>query len=221
MLLADVDGERLASACQQVARHGTSVHTITCDVARYEEIERLAEAAYGLGDVQLVCSNAGIQRPGRVWEFDPQTWRHVLEVDLMASVHICGVFLPRMIDSGRPGHLLITGSMASVSARGGNGPYSVAKHGLLALAETAQQELTAAGHPIGVTLLMPGLVATPLVKEYGKAPGAITAERAAEVALTAVAEDRLFAFTHPDRIDGIRERFAAIVEERTPPVAGM
>jgi NAD(P)-dependent dehydrogenase (short-subunit alcohol dehydrogenase family) len=221
VLLADVDGDRLASAREQVAAHGTSVETITCDVGRYEEIERLAEAAYGLGDVQLVCSNAGIQRGGAVWELEPSTWRQVLDVNLMASVHICGVFLPRLIESGRPGHVVITGSMASVTARAGNGPYSVAKHGLLALAETTQHDLDAAGHPIGVTLLMPGLVATPLVKEYGKAPSAISAARAAEVAFEAIAADRLFAFTHPDSVAGVRERFAAITEQRTPEVPGM
>lgn len=176
------------------------------DVGNPDETRRIASAAFDLGPVALVCSNAGIVRSGKVWEQSAESWRQVIDVNLMASVHIAREFVPRLLAAGSPAHLLITGSMASVTVRPGNGPYGVAKHGLLALAETLSLEL--AESPIGVTLLMPGLVATPMT---AGAPGGASADEVATIALDAVTAGRLFAFTEPDRLDGVRERFAAIL----------
>lgn len=212
IVVADVQADALHAAAEAIRAAGGAATPVVCDVADPAALLRLTDAAWAAGPVQVVCSNAGIVRGGPAWSVDAADWQRVLDVNLLASVHLIRAVVPRLIEQGTPAHVLLTGSMASVTARAGNAPYAVAKHGLLALAETLHLDLVAAGHPIGVTLLMPGLVATPMTGSWAVGnPEAITAEEAAAVALAAIAEDRLFAFTHPDRLDGVRARFDAIL----------
>ncbi|MCW2524411.1 MAG: short-chain dehydrogenase/reductase [Frankiales bacterium] len=209
VLVADLDETRLAEAAAQLRGLGVRVETAAGDVSDAEFVASLAELAFALGSVQLVCSNAGIVVPGLSWEISAADWEKVIGVDLMASVHLLRAFVPRLISAAEPAHLLITGSMASVTARAGIAPYVSAKHGLLGLAETAAAELKSVGAEIGVTILMPGQVVSGMITEANA--HTISSEQAAAIALQAVAHDQLYAFTHPDRIPEVERRFAAIV----------
>jgi NAD(P)-dependent dehydrogenase (short-subunit alcohol dehydrogenase family) len=212
VVVSDLQAEQVEAATQSIRDAGGAATSVVADVSRPADIERLSEAAWSAGSVQVVCSNAGIVRNGPAWSVSDEDWEQVIDVNLMASVHLVRAFVPRLIEQGKPAHMLFTGSMGSVTARAGNAPYTVAKHGLLALAESLQLDLAAGGHPVGVTLLMPGLVATPMTGSFAAGnPEAISAEEAADVALGAIAGDRLFAFTQPDRLESVRARFAAIV----------
>jgi short-subunit dehydrogenase len=138
----------------------------------------------------------------------------VMGVNFMATVHLVRAFVPRLIEAGLPAQLLVTGSMASVTARAGISPYVAAKHALLGLCESLNQELADAGAGIGVTLLLPGKVATGMSRE--DYPDAITPDEAALIAFDAVAHGRPLAFTHADRIPEVERRFAAIVADGRP-----
>ncbi|MGH3209678.1 MAG: SDR family NAD(P)-dependent oxidoreductase, partial [Trebonia sp.] len=119
---------------------GASVTAVVADVSRPDDIERVARAAFRLGRVQLVCSNAGIVRHGRAWEVPAADWERVIGVNFMATVHLVRAFVPRLLEAGEPAQLLVTGSMASVTARAGISPYVAAKHALLGLCESLNQE---------------------------------------------------------------------------------
>jgi NAD(P)-dependent dehydrogenase (short-subunit alcohol dehydrogenase family) len=222
VVLADVNGEQLAEAGSALRSVGGSYETVLVDVANAVELENLADDAFARGSVQLVVSNAGIVRNGKSWEQPLEVWQAILDINLMASIRLQHAFLPRLIEAGESARLLITGSMASVTARAGNGPYNVAKHGLLALAETLHHELADIEAPVGVTLLMPGLVVSGMTGEFAKNyPGSISSEDAADVAIQAIAEERLFAFTHPDRLEGVEGRFSAILRQQNPGKPGI
>ena len=109
--------------------------------------------------------------------------------------------------------------MASVSPAPGIGPYNVTKHGVLALSETLLADLRAAGSSIGVTIAMPGRVATGMGLPSG-APGPDfdmsvaemqSSEEVGEAILAAVERDSLYLFTHPERLAKVRQRFQAIL----------
>jgi short-subunit dehydrogenase len=99
--------------------------------------------------------------------------------------------------------------MASVTAPPGISPYVAAKHALLGLCESLNHELADADAEVGVTLMLPGKVATGMSRE--DYPDAITPDEAALIAFVAVAHGRPLAFTHADRIAEVEQRFAAIV----------
>jgi NAD(P)-dependent dehydrogenase (short-subunit alcohol dehydrogenase family) len=221
VLLSDVRADALACAASRLAAAAgagdlpaAGVTTAEADVSRPEDIERLAESAFSLGPVQLVCSNAGIVSFGRAWEVSAAQWSRVMDVNFMATVHLLRAFLPRLLEAGDPAQVLVTGSMASVTARAGISPYVAAKHALLGLCESASLELAEACAPVGVTLLMPGKVATGMSREAY--PDAITPQEAARIAFEAVARRQPFVFTHPERIAEADQRFAAITAGGRP-----
>lgn len=219
VVLADIRADALAAAADRLrgsAATAATVATVAADVSRPDDIERIARTAFGLGSVQLVCSNAGIVSFGRAWEVTASDWERAMGVNFLATVHLARAFVPRLLESGEPAQLLVTGSMASVTARAGISPYVAAKHALLGLCESLDQELAAAGDAVRVTLLMPGKVATGMSR--ADHPDAIEPDEAARIAFEAIAARRRFAFTHPDRIPEVERRFAAIVDGRSSPV---
>jgi NAD(P)-dependent dehydrogenase (short-subunit alcohol dehydrogenase family) len=68
VVLVDVRADALEAAARRLSGSAAAVTTVTADVSRLDDVERVARAAFGLGSVQLVCSNAGIVSFGRAWE---------------------------------------------------------------------------------------------------------------------------------------------------------
>jgi NAD(P)-dependent dehydrogenase (short-subunit alcohol dehydrogenase family) len=214
VVLVDVRADALEAAAARLHGSGAELTAVVADVSRPDDIERIARAAFESGRVQLVCSNAGIVGHGSAWEVSAAEWERVIGVDFMATVHLIRAFVPRLLDAGEPAQLLVTGSMASVTARAGISPYVAAKHALLGLCESVGKELAAVTTEVGVTLLLPGKVSTGMSRsEY---PDAITADEAARIAFDAVARRRPVAFTHADRIPEVEQRFAAIIAGGRP-----
>jgi NAD(P)-dependent dehydrogenase (short-subunit alcohol dehydrogenase family) len=209
VVLSDIRADAVEAAGGRLRESGATVTTVVADVSRPADIDRLAQAAFAHGSVQLVCSNAGIVVLGRAWELTAADWDRVMNINFMATVHLARTFVPSLIKAGRPAQLLVTGSMASVTARPGISPYVAAKHALLGLCESLNHELADAGADVGVTLLLPGKVATGMSRE--DYPDAITPDEAARIAFNAVTHRRPLAFTHADRIAEVERRFAAIV----------
>jgi NAD(P)-dependent dehydrogenase (short-subunit alcohol dehydrogenase family) len=214
VVLSDVRADALDAAADRLRESGAVVATVVTDVSKPADIDRLARTAFALGSVQLVCSNAGIVVTGRAWELTAADWERVMNINFMATVHLVRSFLPRLIEAGQPAQLLVTGSMASVTARPGISPYVAAKHALLGLCESLGHELADAGAAVGVTLLLPGKVATGMSRaDY---PDAITPDEAARIAFDAVRRRQPLAFTHADRIPEVEQRFAAIIADGYP-----
>jgi NAD(P)-dependent dehydrogenase (short-subunit alcohol dehydrogenase family) len=214
VVVSDVRPDALDAAADRLRASGAVVTTVVADVSQPDDINRLAEAAFALGSVQLVCSNAGIVVLGRAWELTAADWDRVMNINFMATVHLVRAFVPRLLAAGLPARLLVTGSMASVTARPGISPYVAAKHALLGLCESLNHELADAGADVGVTLLLPGKVATGMSRE--DYPDAITPDETARVGFDAVTHRRPLAFTHADRIPEVEQRFAAIIAGGRP-----
>jgi NAD(P)-dependent dehydrogenase (short-subunit alcohol dehydrogenase family) len=214
VVLADVRADALEAAARRLRGTGAPVTAVVADVSRLADIERVAAAAFGLGSVQLVCSNAGIVSFGRAWEVSASDWERVMSVNFMATAHLARAFVPRLLEASEPAQLLVTGSMAAVTARAGISPYVAAKHALLGLCESLNEELAAVSETLRVTMLLPGKVATGMSRaDY---PDAIEPDEAAAIAFEAAAARRPVAFTHADRIPEVERRFAAIVDGGRP-----
>ncbi|MBK9611816.1 SDR family NAD(P)-dependent oxidoreductase [Candidatus Amarobacter glycogenicus] len=74
----------LAMAEAAIAARGVKVLARRTDVAKQEDVEALAKAAYErFGAVHILCNNAGIGgSPGASWELSLDDWRWVIDVDL-------------------------------------------------------------------------------------------------------------------------------------------
>jgi NAD(P)-dependent dehydrogenase (short-subunit alcohol dehydrogenase family) len=219
LVLADIDRQRLEQEAERLRSSGSQVEAVVTDVGDPDAVQALAETTMRrFGAVHLICNNAGILRHGRVWELSLSDWEAVLRVDLLGVIYGIRTFVPLLLASGEEGHVINVASMASVVPVPGIGPYNVSKHGVLALSETLQAELVQMGASVGVSVVMPGRVATRIGQGQGNSalvptePGVIEPDEVGRQVVQAVRHDRLYVFTHPERIAEARARFAGITD---------
>ena len=115
-----------------------------------------------LGGTDVLMNNAGIQ-PGSGIFGPAESWRRVLEVNLWGVIHGSQVFVPGMLERGRPGLVINTGSKQGITTPPGDPAYNIAKAGVKAFTEALQHDLR--NRPdgrISAHLLIPGFVFTGL-----------------------------------------------------------
>jgi len=165
IVLADMGEDRLvrAAAALVEAVPGAEVITQPCDVGDPAQVAALeAEVRARLGGTDVLMNNAGIQ-PGSTVFGPPGTWSRILQTNLWGIIHGSQIFVPRMIERGRPGLVINTGSKQGITTPPGDPAYNVAKAGVRAFTEALQHELrNTEGCGISAHLLIPGFVFTGL-----------------------------------------------------------
>lgn len=167
--IADLGEERLATAGAALAalapEGAAAVHTAEVDVADADDLDRLAASvADRWGGTDVLMLNAGIGPETGV--FGPvETWERILAVNLWGVVHGARAFVPEMIERGRPGLVIATGSKQGITTPPGNPAYNVSKAGVKVFAEALAHELRGTeGCRISAHLLIPGFVFTNLTR---------------------------------------------------------
>jgi NAD(P)-dependent dehydrogenase (short-subunit alcohol dehydrogenase family) len=225
--IADIGAERLAEAATKlssVAPGGaSSVMTETVDVSRIDDVERLeATVQKRFGGTDILMNNAGIQ-PGSEMFGGIETWQRILAVNLWGIIHGSKVFAPRMIERGRPGLIINTGSKQGITTPPGDPAYNVAKAGVKAFTEALQHELrNVTGNQVSAHLLIPGFVFTGLTASgrTEKPAAAWTPEETVDFMLARLSEGDFYILCPdndvPRKLDERRILWAAgdIVENR-------
>ncbi|MGE0878699.1 MAG: SDR family NAD(P)-dependent oxidoreductase [Acidimicrobiia bacterium] len=220
VVMVDIAEQRLRREADRLRAAGASVESAVVDVGDAVATEVLAhDIVDRRGSVHVLVNNAGIIRTGLTWELAHADWEDVLRVNLMGVVNGIHAFVPHMIAGGYEAHVVNVGSMASVTPVPGIGPYNASKHAVLGLSEAMAAEFAMKGHTIGVTVVMPGRVATNLGRpidgpdaEVAAEPGLIQPAEVGRQVVQAIRANRLHLFTHPERIPDVRARFARITD---------
>ena len=192
--IADLGEDRLARAAAELAAAAPDgeapVLALATDVSRIEDLRRLEAAVKDrFGGTDVLMNNAGIQ-PGSQMFGAAENWERVLAVNLWGVIHGTQVFVPGMIERGRPGLVINTGSKQGITTPPGDPAYNVAKAGVKAFTEALAHELrnTAAAR-LSAHLLIPGFVFTGLTARgrSEKPAGAWTPEQTVEFMLERLA----------------------------------
>jgi NAD(P)-dependent dehydrogenase (short-subunit alcohol dehydrogenase family) len=161
VVLADIDEESLRSHAARLTGQGADVLAVDVDVRDPESVDRVGAAAVEhFGKLHVAVNNAGVVNAGYCWELSLDDWHRVIDTNLWGVIHGVRAFVPRILASGEEGHVVNTGSMASVMTLGRLGPYTVAKHGVLGLSDVLRAELASLHAPVGVSVVMPGMIKT-------------------------------------------------------------
>ena len=184
LAIVDVREALLEPAAEQLRQLGApEVMASSTDVSDREalvELETLVAERFGGTDILM--NNAGIQ-PGSSLLDDPENWLRILGVNLGGIVYGTQVFVPRMIERGRPGLVINTGSKQGITTPPGDPAYNVSKSGVKTFTEALAHELrNTEGHQLTAHLLIPGFVFTDLTRgsRTEKPAGAWTPEQTAE-----------------------------------------
>jgi NAD(P)-dependent dehydrogenase (short-subunit alcohol dehydrogenase family) len=164
VLLADLDEEALGKASAEL--DAPTVRTDIRDPASTAALAR--EAAERLGQVDLLCANAGVGRMAGIEHLSPEDWRWLFEVNVFGAVNTVQAFLPLLKANPTGGHVLITASLSSLYPTRAQGAYAATKYALAAFGETLALELQAEGAKVGVSLLCPGPVRTNIGSGYAR-----------------------------------------------------
>ena len=210
VLMTDRDEQRLDQHAARLAAAGADVRSLVVDVTDPGAVERAADAAVEhFGKLHVAMNNAGIVVGGNSWELPLSEWRRVVEVDLWGVIHGIHAFVPRILASGEPGWVVNTASMAAVSTIAGIGPYTASKHAVLGLSDGLRAELQEAGAPVGVSVVMPGMIRTGL-----NPIGTIEPAQVAANVVDAIRRGRDYVFTDHHSIKAVESRLQAIMAAR-------
>jgi hypothetical protein len=225
--IADLGAERLREAeakLVSVAGGAADIMTSATDVSRVEEVAALESAVQKrFGGTDILMNNAGIQ-PGSQMFGPTENWQHILGVNLWGVINGTQVFTPHMIERGRPGLIINTGSKQGITTPPGDPAYNVSKAGVKALTEALQHELRGLDSKISAHLLIPGFVFTGLTSRgrTEKPAAAWTAEQTVDFMIEKL-EAGDFYILCPDndvsrQLDERRILWAAgdIIENRPP-----
>jgi short-subunit dehydrogenase len=158
LLLVDIDAAGLAATALEARRRGVRVDVCLADLARGEEVARLAaRVRRDFSHLDVLVNNAGVAYYGTTHEMSHEQWRRVMAVNLFAPIQLTRELLPVLFE--RPeAHLL---NMCSISGLVGSSrlaAYNATKFALVGFTESLRAEYGPRG--LGVTALCPGLVRT-------------------------------------------------------------
>lgn len=212
VVVADIEEQALGAAVDQLREAGIDALGVRCDVTSADSVERLADEAFDWhGEVNILCNNAGVVAFAPAFD-SLDDWKWVIDVDLWGVVHGCHAFAPRMIESGRPGHIVNTASTAGLLGFPGIASYVAAKHAVVGMSQSMYFEL--APTPVSISVLCPGVVSTNITTSHRNRPGTdpttverevfgqdiaetMTPDQVADVVTEAVEADRFWILPHP------------------------
>jgi NAD(P)-dependent dehydrogenase (short-subunit alcohol dehydrogenase family) len=230
--IADVEVDAARAVAAEVVaqkRHSLAAAVDVCDRGAVAAFARTVTEQ--LGGCDLLFNNAGVISPTvPVPEMNDADWDWVIDVDLRGAINALLAFLPGMVASGRPGHIVNTASFAGLA---GAVPvvasYVTAKFGVVGLSECLALDL--ASTLVGVSVLCPGAVKTRILEagrnrpERFGGPGVsedlkggaafldMEPSEVARLAVNAVKDGQFYILTHPATRQMLEPRLKAALAD--------
>ena len=156
--LWDRDESLLMETSDSLSSKG-KVELVVIEVTDLESVRNAAEKTKELlGAIEILVCNAGIAGPtAKIWEYPPEEWQQVIDIDLTGVFNCLHVVSPMMIDQNY-GRIVNVSSVAGKDGNPNAAPYSAAKAGVIALTKSLGKEL--AGYNIAVNCITPAAAKT-------------------------------------------------------------
>jgi NAD(P)-dependent dehydrogenase (short-subunit alcohol dehydrogenase family) len=127
LVLVDLGKDELAALAAELGGEDR-VLTVVADVRDLPALQAAADQAVErFGGIDVVMANAGIASYGSVLRVDPETFKRVLDVNLLGVFYTVRATLPALIE--RRGYVLIVSSLAAFAAAPGMASYDMSKAG--------------------------------------------------------------------------------------------
>lgn len=170
LVIADIDAAAMQSAAAELEAAGYEVLIRRTDVAKAQDIEALADAAVKrFGAVHVLVNNAGVGGFQHFETTTAETWEWTIGVNLFGVIHGCRIFLP-ILEKQDEAHIVNVASVAGIYSYTYLHPYNAAKAAVVALTEGMWREFGAEKPNVGVSVVLPGSIATAITDDERNAP---------------------------------------------------
>ena len=164
--LWDLDEAETTRTAGELKGRGT-VFTQTIDVSSMSQVDAATAATVrAFGGIDILVANAGIAGPNhKTWEYPPDEWQRVIEIDLLSVFYCCRAVIPEML-KGKYGRIVTISSVAGKEGNANASAYSAAKAGVIALTKSLGKEL--AGDNIAVNCITPAAAKTRIFEQMSQ-----------------------------------------------------
>jgi len=240
IVIADVRAEAIDKAVAELKAEGIEAHGIVLDIMDRAAFARAAdevEAVFGRAPT-ILSNTAGVNSFGPIEKTTYDDFDWIVGVNLNGVINGMVTFVPRMIASGKPGHIVTVSSLGGFMGSALAGPYSAAKAASINLMEGYRQGLETYG--IGVSVVTPANIKSNIAEasklrpaQYGSSGYVENAEsiaslqsihqhgmepeQLAEAIKQGIEENALYIIPYPECREGLKMRFDAILDA-VPPV---
>jgi len=155
IVIADIRQDAVDTALSQLHAEGIRAHGIILDItdrAAYAKAADEVDDVFG-GPPTILSNTAGVNSFGPIENTTYDDFDWIIGVNLGGTINGCVTFIPRMIASGKPGHVVSVSSMGGLQGASMAAPYSAAKAAVINLMESYRQGL--AKYQIGVSVVCP------------------------------------------------------------------
>ena len=164
VIIWDVDHKMLDKAVNDLNNSNLSSNIV--DVSNYKEVENCANEISKKSNIDILINNAGITGPtATLWEYDIETWKKVVEINLMGTFNCCKAIVPSMIKNNY-GRIVNVASVAGKDGNANASAYSVGKAGTIGLTKSLGKEL--ANKNIAVNAVTPAGANTRILNQMSK-----------------------------------------------------
>jgi NAD(P)-dependent dehydrogenase (short-subunit alcohol dehydrogenase family) len=198
VVIGDLNVEKAERTAEEVRALGGRSFGIRMDVTSREEVAATVERTIAeLGRIDILASNAGINRGAPLLEITDELWDATMNVNARGLLYCAQAVIPHMLEAGR-GNIVATSSQSGKISSGRGLVYGASKAAVISM--TRSLALAFAGDGIRVNCVCPGSVDTPMwdaldhemgVLKLGLAPGEYKRQRTSDIPLgrMATAED--------------------------------
>lgn len=152
--------ELLDEIAAAVQSRGRKAIAVMADVRDANAMQAAADRIRAdLGPIDILIANAGIGTSSHISQLDPNHMATVININVVGAANSVAAVVPQMVERGQ-GRLVAISSLAAYRGLAKSAAYSASKAAMTAYFESVRIDLRGTG--VGVTIIYPGFIKTPL-----------------------------------------------------------
>ena len=164
VIIWDIDPKMSEKAVKDLNNSNLSSNIV--DVSNFKEVEKTIAEITKKRNIDILINNAGITGPtAPLWEYDIDTWKKVVDINLMGTFNCCRAIVPNMIKNNY-GRIVNVASVAGKDGNANASAYSSGKAGAIGLTKSLGKEL--ADKNIAVNAVTPAGAKTRILDQMTK-----------------------------------------------------